>query len=315
MLGKYKETIKLILIAVAAFLGSYGVNYMYSLTGETVRPEGFLSVLLFGMTFVLLKITWENVEKLENTKARVKRLIFAFVLAAFFCAMLIMGYQLEYIGVTDPGMKGKGMIFLRAICMSFVAVPFTNALFAGVEKAATGRTEKEWNAKYVFFISWGVLFLCWIPVFLAYYPAIMSHDFHRQSIEAASGFHMFDPYQPLAHTWLIWLAFQIGEVFGSLQTGMAVYSIFQMLVFSVSAAYSCSDTCGSAWAAFAYDGNDPTGRSMPKWLPYDQTNRYSMHFKAESELISDYHGEGRKILEELKGANLPGFGSVNKPEE
>ena len=82
-----------------------------------------------------------------------------------------------------------------------------------------------------------------------------------------------------------------------------------------AAAYSCSDTCGSAWAAFAYDGNNPTGRSMPKWLPYDQTNRYSMHFKAESELISDYHGEGRKILEELKGANLPGFGSVNKPEE
>ena len=66
-----------------------------------------------------------------------------------------------------------------------------------------------------------------------------------------------------------------------------------------AAAYACSDTCGSAWAAFAYNGSDPTGRSMPQWKPYDQQTRYTMLFKAESELVSDYHGEGRKLLEEF----------------
>jgi para-nitrobenzyl esterase len=75
-----------------------------------------------------------------------------------------------------------------------------------------------------------------------------------------------------------------------------------------AAAYACSDTCGSAWAAFAYDANNPTGRSMPVWKPYDQKNRYTMVFKAESELVSDYHSEGRKLLEEIKGSGLPGLG-------
>ncbi len=82
-----------------------------------------------------------------------------------------------------------------------------------------------------------------------------------------------------------------------------------------AAAYACSDTCGSAWAAFAYDGNNPTGRSMPVWKPHDQKNRYTMVFKAESELVSDYHGDGRRILEELKGNGLPGFGGRAKKEE
>lgn len=245
LLVRQKEAIKYIMVAVAAFLGSYGVNYMYSLMGDSARPEGFLSVLVFGMSFILLKMTWENVAKIEDKKAKVKRLLFASCLAILFCAMLIIGYQLQYTGVTLPGIKGKGLIAIYAVCMSFVALPFTNALFAGVEKvfdgyAKTDRTaKKEWNAKYVLFIGWLGIFLCWIPVFLAYYPAIMSHDFHRQSIEAAGGFHMFDPYQPLAHTWLIWLVFQIGNGLGSLQTGMAIYSIFQMLVFSFAAAYSC----------------------------------------------------------------------------
>ncbi len=73
-----------------------------------------------------------------------------------------------------------------------------------------------------------------------------------------------------------------------------------------AAAFATSDTCGSAWAAFARTG-DPTGRSMPKWLPYDQEHRYSMHFQAESELISDYHREGRIICETTK-AHMPGLG-------
>ena len=79
-----------------------------------------------------------------------------------------------------------------------------------------------------------------------------------------------------------------------------------------SAAFSVSDTCGSSWAAFARTGN-PTGRSMPEWKPYDQKNRYTMLFKAESELVSDYHKKGREIVSSIK-ANLPGIGRKPKTE-
>ena len=81
-----------------------------------------------------------------------------------------------------------------------------------------------------------------------------------------------------------------------------------------AAAYACSDTCGSAWAAFAYDGWHPTGRSMPEWKPYTQKERNTMVFKAESELVVDYHGEGRRLLEEYRG-NLPGFSPAGKTDE
>jgi carboxylesterase type B len=50
---------------------------------------------------------------------------------------------------------------------------------------------------------------------------------------------------------------------------------------------------------------------MPQWKPYDQKNRYTMLFKAESELVSDYHKEGRELVSALKG-NLPGFGRREK---
>ena len=86
----------------------------------------------------------------------------------------------------------------------------------------------------------GYCFLSWVPVFLAYYPTIMSHDFHRRSIEAAKEFVCFNNYQPLAYTWLIWLGLQIGYAVNSLQFGMACYSVFQMLIFSVACAYSCA---------------------------------------------------------------------------
>jgi len=77
-----------------------------------------------------------------------------------------------------------------------------------------------------------------------------------------------------------------------------------------AAAFAVSDTCGSAWAAFARTG-DPTGRNMPAWLPYDQKNRYTMMFKENSELIPDYHRKGREFITAVRG-NLPGFGRIDE---
>ena len=73
-------------------------------------------------------------------------------------------------------------------------------------------------------------------------------------------------------------------------------------------AFKCSDTCGSAWAAFAKDGNDPTGRNMPKWLPYTAEHRYSMLFSENSELVLEYRKKARDLVYKYSDKNLPGFG-------
>jgi para-nitrobenzyl esterase len=61
-------------------------------------------------------------------------------------------------------------------------------------------------------------------------------------------------------------------------------------------AFRCSDTCGSAWAAFAKDGSDPTGRNMPKWKPYTVSDRNSMLFSGETELVHDYRKKALDLV-------------------
>jgi hypothetical protein len=68
----------------------------------------------------------------------------------------------------------------------------------------------------------------------------MAYDFHRQIGEVVQGFIFFNNQHPLIHTWLIWVAFQIGNAVGSYEIGMACYSIFQMLAASVIMGYSCN---------------------------------------------------------------------------
>ncbi|NLA86567.1 MAG: carboxylesterase/lipase family protein [Clostridiales bacterium] len=60
-------------------------------------------------------------------------------------------------------------------------------------------------------------------------------------------------------------------------------------------AMKLSEDASAAWAAFARTGN-PSHPGIPSWKPYDETNRYSMLLNVESELVSDYRSEGRKVV-------------------
>ncbi|MBR3354431.1 MAG: carboxylesterase/lipase family protein [Oscillospiraceae bacterium] len=59
-------------------------------------------------------------------------------------------------------------------------------------------------------------------------------------------------------------------------------------------AMKLSDAAGASWAAFARTG-DPSCAQLGVWKPFDEKNRYTMVFDAESKLVSDYRAPGRKI--------------------
>lgn len=239
----YKKQMCTALLALLAFLGVYGICYVSTFFAADYVGYGIVSLGLFAAVFVLLKITAQNLAQIADKKKLTKRLIYAGAFALFVAAAVIMGYQLRVWGMSESGFKGKAKLLANAFCLMFAVFPFTNYIFAWFEKVTENtckEIKKPWNNLKVFFITWGAVFVCWIPVFLAYYPAVMAYDFHRQSIEAAKGFIWFNNYQPLAHTWLIWVALQIGNAVGSLEIGMACYSLFQMLVLSLSCAYSCN---------------------------------------------------------------------------
>ena len=65
------------------------------------------------------------------------------------------------------------------------------------------------------------------------------------------------------------------------------------------------------FANFARTG-DPTGRHMPKWLPYEAPTRYTMMIQYNSELKSNYRAKALELAYKLAGKRLPGFGKAKE---
>lgn len=221
----------------------YGINYLMQIA---VGIDYSNSVFSLGIFFVCLGAAaylFDNWLKDQVWKTDKRRVRFAFILAFVFALTLIFGYQMKFYGMTESGFRAKGMMLLRGLCLSVLILPFSDLVFVlakKIKESDIAQKKNNWSKKKVFFVCWGTIFVCWLPVFLAYYPAIMGYDFHRQYQEALKGFIWFNPYQPLVHTWLIWLFLNFGKVVGSYQNGMAFYSIFQMLVLSAACAYSAT---------------------------------------------------------------------------
>ena len=237
----------MIILAILAAVGTAGICYLGSLISGTILSNSIFSAFLWAGLFLLLKKTREEMKKTVDKKERRRKSLYAGAVAYLFALTLVFGYQLKANGLTECGFRGKGMILVRALCVAVACFPAAYALFAllamipaHLQESEKKKTDQKWNSKKVFFLCWLIIFVCFIPVFLAYYPAVMSYDFHRQSQEASFGPPYFNSHHPLAHTWLIWLFFEIGELLGSLEAGMACYSIFQMLLLSAVLAYACA---------------------------------------------------------------------------
>lgn len=104
--------------------------------------------------------------------------------------------------------------------------------------AVTGKKIKESQVKS-FLLTWLIIFLCWIPVFLAFYPGAFVYDAQDEYVQVAS--RVFTTHHPLTHVLLLGGFVCLGnKFFGSYNIGIAMYTIFQMLVLSGIFAYTLS---------------------------------------------------------------------------
>lgn len=220
--------------------GVYGVAYLFSLQPVNRIYYSVLNVLLAVGIFLMLQQTEKSLQNMENKSNRKRRVCYVAVISFLFALSMVMGYQLQNQGMTECGIRGKGLILIRACCLAVTAFPFVNLLFEGIERVKpveVEKTGKGWKNWTVFASAAAGIFLCLIPVWLAYYPIIMSYDFHRQVNEAYKGLAWFYPLQPIAHTWLIWFFLKVGAALGSYQTGMACMAVFQMLLYALVMGY------------------------------------------------------------------------------
>lgn len=92
------------------------------------------------------------------------------------------------------------------------------------------------SSKQVFWISLILIVLSWLPSYLAYYPGICAYDSPIQTGQVVDNSYV--DHHPIAHTLLIKAAMSLGaNVFGDTNTGIAVYTAFQMLFLACAMSY------------------------------------------------------------------------------
>lgn len=80
-----------------------------------------------------------------------------------------------------------------------------------------------------------VMMICWMPVFLALYPGLFAYDVAYQLNQTIGN---CDTRHPLFHTYYLKFFYKLGEIIGSYNIGMGISVILQMVLFSLSLAYS-----------------------------------------------------------------------------
>ena len=167
-MGRITKAGEQAVLIILSFLGTYGVCYLLELTGSRYPDYSVMSVFLAGGIYGLLK-------RISGGRTR-RRFLYGAAVSFFLSLFLILGYQLAQYGMTDCGVKGKGMILVRSCCLAIALYPFCDMLFGLLEKLppVRGREKKPWKKGAVFGITLGAVFLLWIPVWMAYYPIVMS---------------------------------------------------------------------------------------------------------------------------------------------
>ena len=112
------------------------------------------------------------------------------------------------------------------------------ALFSKRWKEKRADTTRSFLSRHrSLLLSMAFLFLCWLPYFISYYPGFILGD-SCSSIRQALGLEKFSNHYPVMYTLFIRLCLNIGDFFGSLTFGCAVYSLIQMLFLAYALAKS-----------------------------------------------------------------------------
>ncbi len=99
-----------------------------------------------------------------------------------------------------------------------------------------------------FLLTMAALFICWFPYFVAYYPGFILGD-SCSSIRQALEMDDLSNHYPVMYTLFIRFCLHIGDFFGSLTFGCAIYSLLQMLFLAYALARSIHWLCrhGLPW--------------------------------------------------------------------
>lgn len=153
--------------------------------------------------------------------------IFSSIMVFFFFCCFTGAHLAKEGNIVWTGKYVLVLLLLCLVCGVISGWGMTRALeFIKDEECLKTRSE----AKKIGVISWGLFVLSYLPAYLAYYPGICSYDITIQLAQVVSGDYI--DHHPLAHTLLVEAFLKLGEMLGSVNLGMGLYTLLQMLCIS-----------------------------------------------------------------------------------
>ena len=147
----------------------------------------------------------------------------------------VMSLSAVFIAVILTVMIGSAMLAFFAMTDNFF---LTNRLFGKSNAAVKSDTssKKPFPPILVFFIVFVIFLICWFPYFLAMYPGMFAYDNEWQYFMYAD--NKITNHQPVIHTLILgFLIHTVEDLTGSINKGVAAYTLFQMVLMGLGSAF------------------------------------------------------------------------------
>ena len=181
------------------------------------------------------------------------------ILAFIFSILMVLGYSYDNIGSAYLVFGNitfiiisiiKLFIFYRIFDISINITYDYLCNYKIKDKIKNNKIIELFN-KHPFLFSFLVIIICYIPYMIAYYPAVLGYDPANQ-IKEVMGLHtrymdsvvLLDPsvtitnFNPVLHTLLLGGCFKLGYTIGSVNLGLFIYVLIQVLFVASTFAYT-----------------------------------------------------------------------------
>lgn len=244
---KINNNINKTLISILfSIIGTISIPYIVRYDNILSYTNDIVSIIIFVSLYYLFHktISHKNIKSLKTT----------YLIGVMFSLFLVLGVQIDKTGEIELSGGTCISILSMSLIISCILTNFYNFLDKiKVNKENEIINKKKYkspqkNAKFFFcnmqksdktkfiIIVCLVIFLCWVPVFLAVYPGYFCHDAFTQFRQVDSG--NLNSHHPVLHTLLLGVTVKmVYNITNSWNTGIAVYTILQMLVISACLSY------------------------------------------------------------------------------
>lgn len=229
---EYVVSIVLALITIA----SLKISLDTSINSNFDTGNSIIYILLFAIFGVSIYKALQVKEK--------RLVICTLIISILFSLFEVIGFSIDTTKSLDCIISSK-TVFLNSLIkfIGIATIIYIVILFL-YEKVIPTINQKEDktirlfnNKKSNFFILWGIIMLAWLPYFLKYCPAIITPDSLDQ-IYQTQGINVLSNHHPVFHTFIIAIALNIGKLIGNYNVGVAIFTVFQMLVLSAIFAFT-----------------------------------------------------------------------------